>query len=43
MGIVKKFLEKLAAANKEELGTSRLDCCDLNQAKKTTKKPSKKD
>lgn len=42
MSIWKKFLEKLAAANKEELGTKRLDCCDLNQNQKPDDNSSKK-
>ncbi|HZJ83303.1 MAG TPA: LDCC motif putative metal-binding protein [Clostridia bacterium] len=30
---IKKFLEKLAAANKQEFGNGRLDCCELGREK----------
>lgn len=29
--IIKNWLEKLAKANEESLGTGRLDCCELNK------------
>jgi hypothetical protein len=32
MGFLQKLLQKLSAANKEEHGNKRLDCCDLNKA-----------
>lgn len=28
------FLERMAKANQDHYGSSRLDCCDLNQKKK---------
>ncbi len=30
----KKFLEKLEKANKENFGSGKLDCCDLNKQAK---------
>lgn len=40
MGIIQRLLEKLATASKEELGTKRLDCCDLNKQKNSSEKKS---
>lgn len=35
--IIKRWLERLEASNKESFGTGRLDCCDLGRDKKVTK------
>lgn len=32
--LIKKWLEKLAKANKETFGDGRLDCCELNKGNK---------
>jgi hypothetical protein len=34
VGFWKRWLEKMAAANKQSLGDKRLDCCDLQQKQK---------
>lgn len=38
--LFEKFLKKLEKANKENLGSGKLDCCDLN--KKGNKSHTKK-
>jgi len=30
-GIIRRFIDKLADDNSQALGSSRLDCCDLNK------------
>lgn len=42
MGLLQKWLEKLAKASKDNYGNQRLDCCDLQQ-KQTTKTPKQTD
>lgn len=34
MSFWKRWLEKMANANKQNFGDKRLDCCDLQQAQK---------
>lgn len=36
MGFIKQWLEKLAAASKQNFGDQRLDCCDLQQKQKAS-------
>ncbi len=30
-GLIRRFIDKLAEDNTQALGSSRLDCCDLNK------------
>ncbi|WP_252187771.1 LDCC motif putative metal-binding protein [Anaeromonas frigoriresistens] len=38
----KKFLEKLADTNKENFGSGRMDCCEVNQQSNGSYSKSKK-
>lgn len=38
---IKKWLDKLAAANKESFGTGRMDCCELNRKPAPVQKGNK--
>lgn len=35
--IIKDWLKRLEASNKESFGTGRLDCCELGREKKVAK------